>query len=59
MLGRAYWGGVYNGEIKALMIAHALTHFDRVIFRIGEDNRRSRRAVDPFDPSQFANRRRS
>jgi RimJ/RimL family protein N-acetyltransferase len=46
MLGRAFWGGVYNGEMKRLMIDHALGHFDRVIFRIGEDNRRSRRAVE-------------
>lgn len=46
MIGRAYWGGGYNGEMKALMLDHALNNFDRVIFRIGEDNRRSRRAVE-------------
>lgn len=45
-LGRAFWGGGYNAEMKALMVGHAFVHFRRVIFRVGEGNGRSRRAVE-------------
>lgn len=45
-LARKYWGGVYNGEMKRLMLDHAFQSVDRVIFVIGPDNLRSRRAVE-------------
>jgi RimJ/RimL family protein N-acetyltransferase len=45
-LGRPWWGGGWNGEMKRLMLNHAFQYVDRVIFRIGEDNLRSRRAVE-------------
>lgn len=45
-LGRAWWGGAYNGEMKQLMLAHAFRFVDRVILRIGESNARSRRAAE-------------
>jgi RimJ/RimL family protein N-acetyltransferase len=45
-LARAYWGGKYNGEMKRLMLTHAFRYVDRVIFVIGAENRRSRRAVE-------------
>ena len=45
-LARAYWGGRYNGEMKRLMLEHAFKSVRRVIFIIGTDNRRSRRAVE-------------
>lgn len=45
-LARDHWGTGTNGEMKALMIAHAFTAFDAVIFLIGEANLRSRRAVE-------------
>ncbi len=45
-LGRAYWGGKYNAEMKALMLRHAFTFVDRVIFLIGPENYRSQRAVE-------------
>jgi len=45
-LARAYWGGRYNGEMKRLMLEHAFKTVRRVIFIIGPDNRRSRRAVE-------------
>lgn len=45
-LGRDYWGGAYNGEMKQLMLAHALASFPRVIFRIGDENLRSQRAIE-------------
>lgn len=45
-LARAYWGGVHNGEMKRLMLENAFKSVERVIFIIGEENRRSRRAVE-------------
>lgn len=45
-LSRAYWGGPTNTELKALMLNHAFQHVDRVLFLIGPDNLRSRRAVE-------------
>ena len=45
-LGRAYWGGIYNGEIKALMLGHAFQFVDNVVFLIGPGNTRSRRAAE-------------
>lgn len=45
-LARAYWGGRYNGEMKRLMLDHAFRSVDRVVFVIGPENRRSRRAVE-------------
>lgn len=45
-LSRAYWGGSYNAEIKQLMLAHAFTFVDTVVFWVGETNIRSRRAME-------------
>jgi len=45
-LAREFWGGSYNGEMKRLMLEHAFRSVDRVIFVIGPENRRSRRAVE-------------
>ena len=45
-LERAYWGGRYNGEMKRLMIDHALRSVDRVMFTAGQNNVRSRRALE-------------
>jgi len=45
-LARRYWGGPTNAALKSLMIGHALTQFDRVIFLVGETNLRSRRAME-------------
>ena len=44
-LARLYWGGVYNGEMKRLMLAHAFRFVDSVIFVIGPQNLRSQKAV--------------
>ena len=44
-LARSHWGGVYNGEMKRLMLAHAFKFVDNVIFVIGSTNLRSQRAV--------------
>ncbi|MBN8809571.1 MAG: GNAT family N-acetyltransferase [Sphingomonas sp.] len=45
-LARSHWGGQYNGEMKALMLAHAFRFVDRAIFVIGESNGRSRAAIE-------------
>jgi RimJ/RimL family protein N-acetyltransferase len=45
-LERAYWGGAWNRELKALMIAHAFRFVERVVFRVGAANLRSRRALE-------------
>ena len=46
-LARSHWGGATNRAMKRLMIAHAFgAGFDAVIFRIGESNWRSRRALE-------------
>ena len=41
-----YWGGRYNGELKKLMLDHAFRFVDVVLFEVGENNLRSRRAVE-------------
>lgn len=45
-LTRAYWGGAYNRELKTLMLEHAFTFADAALFFVGEDNLRSRRAME-------------
>ena len=45
-LSRAYWGGDTNRDLKATMLAHAFRWYDRVIFRVGIGNVRSRRAME-------------
>ncbi len=44
-LARRFWGGSYNRELKRLMLVHALGFVERVLFRVGEDNLRSRGAM--------------
>lgn len=45
-LARSHWGGRHNGEMKRLMLDHAFRFVERVVFVIGPDNVRSRRAVE-------------
>ena len=45
-LARSHWGGLYNGEMKQLMLAHAFKFVESVVFLVGPDNMRSRRAVE-------------
>jgi RimJ/RimL family protein N-acetyltransferase len=45
-LARSHWGGIYNGEMKRLMLRHAFQYVSSVIFVIGPQNLRSRRAVE-------------
>jgi N-acetyltransferase len=50
-LVRSHWGGAYNAEMKRLMLDHALRFVQRVIFRVGPGNRRSRRALEKIGAS--------
>jgi RimJ/RimL family protein N-acetyltransferase len=45
-LARSHWGGVYNREMKHLMLRHAFRFVDRVVFLVGPQNRRSQRAME-------------
>jgi RimJ/RimL family protein N-acetyltransferase len=45
-LGRTHWGGVYNGEMKRLMLRHAFQFVKSVVFCVGPGNLRSQRAVE-------------
>lgn len=45
-LERAFWGGSYNRELKALMLDHAFRFVDRVVFVVGENNHRSQKALE-------------
>lgn len=45
-LSRDKWGGATNAAMKWLMIRHALSAFDRVIFFVAQENIRSRRAME-------------
>ena len=44
-LARSHWGGVYNGEMKRLMLLHAFKFVSSVVFLVGPQNVRSQRAV--------------
>jgi N-acetyltransferase len=45
-LARSYWGGVYNREMKQLMLRHAFRFVRSVIFLVGPQNWRSRKALE-------------
>ena len=45
-LARSHWGGIYNREMKQLMLRHAFQFVNRVIFLVGPQNLRSQRAME-------------
>jgi RimJ/RimL family protein N-acetyltransferase len=45
-LTRKYWGGNFNRELKGLMLRHAFRFVDTVLFEVGLNNLRSRRAME-------------
>lgn len=45
-IARDYWGGVYNREIKRLMLDHIHRFVGTATFMVGETNFRSRRAME-------------
>lgn len=51
-LSPRYWGKGANREIKRLMVGHALQAVERVDFRVGESNWRSRTALENIGARQ-------
>lgn len=51
-LARSHWGGVYNREMKDLMLKHAFRFVKRVIFLVGPNNLRSQRALEKIGASR-------
>jgi RimJ/RimL family protein N-acetyltransferase len=55
-LARAYWGGVYNKELKQLMLRHAFRFVKSVIFLVGPENWRSQKAVEKIGGKRIGSR---
>jgi len=45
-LARSHWGGVYNREMKQLMLRHAFRFVRHVVFLVGPQNLRSQKAME-------------
>jgi RimJ/RimL family protein N-acetyltransferase len=45
-LARSHWGGVYNKELKHLMLRHAFRFVRSVVFLVGQQNFRSQKALE-------------
>ncbi len=45
-LARSHWGGIYNREMKQLMLGHAFRFVNSVVFLVGSQNVRSQRAME-------------
>jgi RimJ/RimL family protein N-acetyltransferase len=56
-LARSHWGGVYNREMKQLMLRHAFKFVNSVIFLVGPQNLRSQRAVEKIGGVRVGSRR--
>lgn len=55
-LARVYWGGVYNRELKDLMLSHAFRFVEHVVFLVDPQNMRSRRAVEKIGAVEIGTR---
>ena len=51
---RSHWGGATNREVKRLMLDHAFTFVDTVIFWVGEKNWRSQSAMSKIGGNKRA-----
>lgn len=45
-LARSHWGGMYNRQMKDLMLQHAFLFVNSVVFLVGPQNLRSQRAME-------------
>ena len=45
-LARSHWGGMYNKEMKALMLRHAFKFVKHVVLLVSPQNFRSQRAIE-------------
>jgi RimJ/RimL family protein N-acetyltransferase len=55
-LARSHWGGIYNREMKQLMLRHAFQFVNSVIFLVGPQNLRSQRAVEKIGAVRVGSR---
>ena len=55
-LARSHWGGIYNREMKQLMLRHAFKFVNSVIFLVGPQNVRSQRAVEKIGGVRLGSR---
>jgi len=55
-LARSHWGGIYNKELKQLMLRHAFRFVTSVIFLVGPRNVRSQRAVEKIGAVRVGSR---
>jgi N-acetyltransferase len=55
-LARSHWGGVYNGEMKRLMLRHAFQFVNTVTFLVGPQNLRSQRALEKIGGVRMGSR---
>ena len=55
-LAREYWGGVYNREMKDLMLQHAFRFVRHVVFLVGLENWRSQKAMEKIGGRRVGNR---
>jgi len=56
-LARSHWGGIYNGEMKQLMLRHAFRFVNSVIFLVGPQNFRSQGAMEKIGGVRVGSRR--
>lgn len=45
-LSRKYWGGVYNRDLKKLVVNYALQFVSKTLFQVGLNNKRSQKAME-------------
>jgi N-acetyltransferase len=55
-LARSHWGGLYNREMKQLMLRHAFRFVTGVIFLVGPRNFRSQRAMEKIGAVRVGSR---
>ena len=55
-LARSHWGGLYNRELKALMLGHAFRFVRTVVFLVQPRNVRSQRAVEKLGAVRIGER---
>jgi RimJ/RimL family protein N-acetyltransferase len=56
-LARSHWGGVYNRDMKQLMLRHAFRFVNTVVFLVGPQNVRSQRAMERIGAIRSGTRR--
>jgi N-acetyltransferase len=55
-LARSHWGGIFNREMKALMLRHAFTFVNRAVLLVSPQNFRSQRAIEKIGGVRMGSR---